>query len=147
MGAPAIRRLARRTTKTSVEVERGRLATTRHCGSVGRKLGSGQSVAQTRARRRRRSPQSPSAQGSSSEIDSRTEETNPGVVSQRSRGLWVSRRRVDGESGGRSDETKLWGPLSPRSRGQADARGGLEEASAGGASQPTQRRGHQEVVG
>jgi transposase len=34
--------LARRTTKTSVEIERGRLATKRHRSSIGRKLGSGE---------------------------------------------------------------------------------------------------------
>ncbi len=147
MGAPSSRRLARRTTKTSVAVERGRLATKRHCGSIGSERGGGQSVAQTRARRRRRSPQSASAQRSHSEIVSRTEKANSRAISQRSRGVWVSRRCMDSEPSGRGHPPYVWSALSSRSRGQADARGRLEEASAHGASQSAQRRSHQAVVG
>ena len=61
MGAPANSRLARRTTKMSMEVERGRLATKRHCGSIESKRGGGKSVAQTRARRRDEGPRNASA--------------------------------------------------------------------------------------
>ncbi len=71
----------------------------------------------------------------------------PALLAKGAESVRVSRRCVDSESGGRSDQAKLWSPLSSRSRRQTDARGGLEPTKACGAGQPTQRRGHQEVVG
>ena len=80
-------------------------------------------------------------------VNGGTESADTCVVSQRGRGVWVSRRCVDGEPGGRSDQTHLWGALSPRSCWATDAGSGLESTEAGGASQSKERRGHQTVVG
>ncbi len=146
MGAPSSRRLARRTTQTSVETERGRVATKRHSCGIGRERGSGEPLDQARARRRRRSPQGASAQRSEFAVNGGTEGPDSGVLSQGSRGVWVSWRCVDRQPRGRSDQANLWSPLSSRSRRQTDARGGLESTEAYGTGQPTQRRGHQEVV-
>src|SRR6266852_1881945 len=73
-----------------------------------------------RGRRRSRGPQRASAQRDDPEIDNRTEEADSRVISQGSRGVWVSWRRMDREPGVRSDQANLWGALSPRSRREAD---------------------------
>src|SRR5881296_1576870 len=53
----------------------------------------------TRARRRRRSPQSASAQRSEPTVNGTAEGSNPGVVSQRSPSVWLSRRGLDRQAG------------------------------------------------
>ena len=65
--------------------------------------------------------ESASAYRSKPTADSRAEGSNPGVVSQGSRELWISGRRVDGQTSDRGDRADLWRALPSRSRREVDA--------------------------
>src|SRR5207245_5723577 len=109
-----------------LEVERARLATARHSCGIGSKRRSGESLDEARARRRHRSSRSASAQRSKPTAHGGAEGSHPRVVSQRGRELWISGRRVDGQTSDRGDREDLWRALPSRSRREGEAGGGLE---------------------
>jgi hypothetical protein len=147
MGAPSSRRLARRTTKTRMETERGRLATKSYSRGIGSQRGSGEPTFVKRGREGgEEALKAHPPKGVSPRLTAEQKAQTPLLLARVSSGVSASRRCMDGEPGSRSDQTHLWSAFSPRSRWAADAGSRLESTEASGASQSKERRGHQKVV-